>query len=95
MTEPGNEQNESQESVQSDAPPSVIPEQKADELTQPASSTVPAAKPDTKQTFLQSYLKKAGKIMLIMTIIGCCFLMFAAWLLISTFDRILTYTGPK
>jgi hypothetical protein len=43
-----------------------------------------------KESFVKSYLKKAGKAMAFFALLGCGFLMFAAWLIISTFDRIIS-----
>lgn len=43
-----------------------------------------------RQSFLAGYLKKAGKITMFMAIIGCCFMMFAAYMIYSTFSRILS-----
>ncbi len=51
----------------------------------------PGFRVDTaKSSFLQGYLKKAGKITAFMAIIGCLFMMFAAWMITSTFERILS-----
>lgn len=43
-----------------------------------------------RQSFLAGYLKKVGKITLFMAIIGCCFMMFAAYMIYSTFNRVLS-----
>jgi len=43
-----------------------------------------------RQSFLHGYLRKAGKLTAFMAIIGCCFMMFAAWMIASTFERILS-----
>lgn len=43
-----------------------------------------------RQSFLAGYLKKAGKLTAFMAIIGCCFMMFAAFMIYSTFNRILS-----
>lgn len=50
----------------------------------------PQPAPKEKESFVKSYLRKVGKAMIVFAIIGCCFLMFAAWLLISTFDRMIS-----
>ncbi|MDZ4836775.1 MAG: hypothetical protein SGJ27_23590 [Candidatus Melainabacteria bacterium] len=43
-----------------------------------------------RQSFMHGYLKKAGKITALFAIIGCCFMMFAAWMIVSTFERVLS-----
>jgi len=69
--------------------PDVVPESAGIKLPQPKEpqgDTAPA--PTFKESFLTNYLKKAGKAMIVFAVIGCCFLMFAAWLLISTINQI-------
>ncbi len=48
----------------------------------------PSAPVDSKESFLKKYLRNAGKAMIVFAVLGCCFLMFAAFMLISTFNRI-------
>lgn len=43
-----------------------------------------------RQSFLQGYLRKAGKLMAFIAIIGCCFMLFAAYMIASTFQNILS-----
>lgn len=74
------ERSESQQSTQSGS--ERAPRVEAVVEPQPA--------PKEKESFVKSYLRKVGKAMIVFAIIGCCFLMFAAWLLISTFDRMIS-----
>jgi hypothetical protein len=78
------------------APPDAVPiEIRASEPSQlhlpepraEASGKAPAPV-DSKESFLKKYLRNAGKAMIVFAVLGCFFLMFAAFMLISTFNRI-------
>lgn len=85
MNEPNNVPDQSQHQ---DAAPDLVASDKEQEIV--AATHGKTVEPDAKPTFLQSYLKRAGKLLIIFTLIGCAVLTFAAWFLISTFDRIIS-----
>ena len=96
MTEADNEHEINQEPSGESQPPQAVPTQ-AHEIETVQAEVLPANSaagtapvPSSKETFLKSYLKKAGKAMAIMAIIGCGLLMFAAWMIVSTLDRIVS-----
>lgn len=78
------------------APPDAVPVEirvgETPDLHLPEPKNQPAERPsapvDSKESFLKKYLRNAGKAMIVFAVLGCCFLMFAAFMLISTFNRI-------
>lgn len=94
QNDPGEEQN-----LPPASPPNAVPVNL--NVSQPSNVNLPeprvrervnaeviAPAPDNKESFLKKYLRNAGKAMIVFAVLGCCFLMFAAFMLISTFNRI-------
>lgn len=82
------EENDRMEQVsRKDMASDVVPDASESNWPEAPPETTSVA-PANKESIVASYLKKAGKAMAVFAVIGCCFLMFAAWLLISTINQI-------